>query len=799
MSYNEAETRYYLIDPILRDKGYNDRSKLKLETPAPVEAIGYKGRRRAGGGRTDYLLCVQAGDMPKPLPVGVLEAKKEGEDPLKGMQQAKGYSECNRFSVQYVFASNGHLYGEYDKTSGLQTGPHNLKDHFPCHTDLTSRYAKDTGIDLGKPESALLFMADSPAYPKSRYYQDAAIRACFEKILISEQNRQPTRILLSFATGAGKTIIAANLLWRLHEAQRLPKPALFLCDRDELREQGYNKLKAVFGDNARLVTNSKGENTAKNARVHIATYQTLGLDDEENDTASFLSEHYLPDAFSAIIIDECHRSAWGRWSEVLLRNPYAIQIGLTATPRQLRESKNQSREDSLITANNLKYFGETVYEYTLIQAQEDGYLAACEIVKRRASIDGKTFTSDEVLKAKPVDAKTGRQIRQEEINDQYTSRQFDNQLLMPERIAAMCEDLFKQLCLHGGPEQKVIIFCTRELHADRVAMQMNNLYSKWCKQEGKVAKEHYAFKCMGTPNGGREMIEPMRGSGERAFIACTVDLLATGVDIERLNAVVFFRYLESSILFYQMLGRGTRIDEITQKYKFWLYDYTGVTDLFGTDFITAQTPGKKKTTTGGGRGGGDDGEDEPPVIQIAGQTVTVNSEGRFILTRREGRDVKIPIDEYCREMLQRVVREAGNLQDFRKLWIENKKRRDLIDHLLGENYSPEVLRELENMQDFDYFDMFAHHGYHAQALKRQERGQAYLDQNLPWFEGMPTDTAIVLKGFGHQFALGGTDALESDSLWQVPEISQAGGLAALKKWGQPGAVILQAKGRLFGV
>jgi type I restriction enzyme R subunit len=138
-----------------------------------------------------------------------------------------------------------------------------------------------------------------------------------------------------------------------------------------------------------------------------------------------------------------------------------------------------------------------VYEYTLIQAQEDGYLAACEIVKRKASIDGKTFTSDEVLKAKPVDAKTGRQIRQEEINDQYTSRQFDNQLVMPDRIAAMCEDLFKQLCLHGGPEQKVIIFCTRELHADRVAMQMNNLYSKWCKQEGKVAKEHYAFKCMG--------------------------------------------------------------------------------------------------------------------------------------------------------------------------------------------------------------------------------------------------------------------------------------------------------------
>lgn len=734
--------------------------------------------------------------MPKPLPVCVLEAKKESADPLKGMQQAKGYSECSRFSVHYVFATNGHLYGEYDKTSGLQSGPHSLKDHFPNHHDLTGRYACDTGIDLSKPEAALLFMADSPAYPKTRYYQDAAIRACFEKILRYEQHQQPCRVLLALATGAGKTVIAANLLWRLHQAQRLPKPALFLCDRDELREQGYNKLKAVFGDNARLVGNSKGENSAKNARIHIATYQTLGLDDEDNNTASFLTDHYPPDAFSVIIIDECHRSAWGRWSEVLLRNPNAVQIGLTATPRQLRESKKQSKEDAQITANNLKYFGEPVYEYNLIQAQEDGYLAACEIVKRKASIDGKTFTSDEVLKAKPIDAKTGLAVGEEHIKAQYTAKHFDSELHIPERVAAMCKDLFEQLCQHGGPEQKVIIFCTREIHADRVSMQMNNLYSQWCKQQGRTAKEHYAFKCMGTANGGREMIEPMRGSGERAFIACTVDLLATGVDIERLNAVVFFRYLESSILFYQMVGRGTRIDETTQKYKFWLYDYTGVTDLFGTDFITADTSGKKKTSTGGGEG---EGGDDAPAIQISGQTVSVTSEGRFILTRREGRDVKTPIDEYRREMLQQVLREAGNLQDFRQLWIEARKRRELINHLLGDNYSPEVLRELENMQDFDYYDMFAHHGYHAQALKRQQRGLGYLEQNQTWFDTMPADAAIVLKGFGHQFGLGGTDALETSALWEVPDISQAGGLAALKKLGKPAEVILQAKSRLFGV
>ena len=398
---NEADTRYHLIDPVLRDKGYVSRERVTLETiltPAPVEPTGAKGRRRKGPGRTDYLLCVQVGDMPKAMPIAVLEAKKEGEDPLKGMQQARGYADTLRFDVKYVFATNGHKYGEYDRFSELINGPYLLPE-FPSHADLTARYAKDSGIDLKRPEAALLFQADSPAWSDSRYYQDAAIRAAFEKILLDRQDGNAPRVLLTLATGAGKTIIATNLLWRLSQAGQLPKPALFLCDRDELRTQAYNKLKAAFGDNARIVETERGDNAARNARIHIATYQTLGLDDDHEQFASFLSEHYGEDAFSVIIIDECHRSAWGRWSEVLRRNPEAIHIGLTATPRKLEESDHASAEDQEITANNRKYFGEPVYEYTLIQAQEDGYLAACEIVKRKASIDSATFTKADILAA----------------------------------------------------------------------------------------------------------------------------------------------------------------------------------------------------------------------------------------------------------------------------------------------------------------------------------------------------------------------------------------------------------------
>jgi len=455
MPKNEAETRYELIDPVLREKGYRT-PYIRLETPAPVDPIGPKGRRRAGSGRTDYLICVEVPHGTAPLPVAVLEAKKEDEDPLKGMQQAKDYSECKRFDAKYIFSTNGHRYAKFNKFSGEYTGPFPFGD-FPDHARLTACYHRHTGIKLDDPSSNLLFQPDSPAYPESRYYQDAAIRAAFEKILKSDSQGEAPRVLLALATGSGKTIIAANLLWRLHEAERLPKPALFLCDRDELREQAYTKLKAVFGDNARIVKTERGENAAKNARIHIATYQTLGLDDDSGEFASFLTDFYPADAFSVIIIDECHRSAWGKWSEVLKRNPAAIHIGLTATPRQLRETATE--DDAEITANNHRYFGDPVYEYTLIQAQEDGYLAACEIIKRKPTIDARVFTKAEVLAARPTNIKTGQPITEEDLTkDEYTGKDFDDELFIDMRTPAMCDDLFNLLCRNGGPEQKVIIF-----------------------------------------------------------------------------------------------------------------------------------------------------------------------------------------------------------------------------------------------------------------------------------------------------------------------------------------------------
>ncbi len=678
--------------------------------------------------------------------------------------------------MQYVFATNGHLYGEFDRFHYRHAGPTPFAD-FPDHTSLTQRYARDTGIDLTQPAARVLFAADSAALT-SRYDQDAAIRAALEKVLRCQQAGEPARVLLALATGAGKTVIATNLLWRLSQAGLLPKPALFLCDRDELRTQAMGKLTAAFGDAARSVETQRGENAARNARVHIATYQTLGLDDDTPDAelASFLSRHYGENAFSVIVIDECHRSAWGRWSEVLRRNPLAVHIGLTATPRELRQSRHQTVADADITANNHAYFGEPVYEYTLIQAQHDGYLAACEVVRRRVSVDGDIYTATDVVAAVGTEASTGRRVTADEIKPAYDARQFDRELLIPERVQAMCEDLFKQLLRNGGtPEQKLIIFCTRDLHADRVATALNDLYAVWCREQGLTPKDSYAFKC--TAEAGGQHIESMRGSAERHFIACTVDLLAAGVDIERLNAVVFFRCLESPISFYQMVGRGTRIHEATRKYKFWLYDYTGVTQLFGTAFITDPPRPPKPPPPPPPRDGPPGPPPPPPppgpaVIVIKGQEVHVTPAGRFVPVERGGRDTLMPLDEYRAEVVERVLRDAKTLADFRALWVHKQARARRIDHLLAERYNPDFLRHIDQMTDYDLYDIFAHHGYHAGARTREGREAACLAQNAPWFAGLPEQQqgaivlkpAEVLKCLGRQFARDGTEALESRQL-----------------------------------
>lgn len=309
MSRNEHLTRVELIDPILHDLGWTGPLIREEKTPGGSNIIDGRPVKRSG--RTDYLLCLPIISGKPPLAVAVLEAKSEGKLPSLGIQQAR--RDASKHHVPFVFTTNGHLFAEYGEDSQQIIDGKPLTG-FPTPDDLRRRYQALKGIDLTSSNALPLLMPYKGGELARWYFQDAAIRATLERMAAGQK-----KILLSLATGTGKTIIAAQLLHKLAQAGQLQK-ALFVCDREELRTQGMGKMHAVFGDNAQEVSTADPQ---RNARILVATYQTLNVTDEDKEPA-FWKENYPPDFFSHIIIDECHRAAWGRWSVILRDNPNAV-------------------------------------------------------------------------------------------------------------------------------------------------------------------------------------------------------------------------------------------------------------------------------------------------------------------------------------------------------------------------------------------------------------------------------------------------------------------------------------------
>jgi type I restriction enzyme R subunit len=683
-------------------------------------------------------------------------------------------------NVSFVYSSNGHQFVEFDALTGLTTTARPLAE-FPTPKELKSRYEQRIGFDLEDDEAAPLLVRYPPG-STPRYYQDAAIRATLEHL--AQGN---TRALLTLATGAGKTFIAAQLLFKLAEAGHLTR-ALFVCDRDELRTQALVALTAVFGTDAAAASSSQAQT---NARVVVATYQTLGVDDDGD--GSFLTRNYPENYFSHIVIDECHRSAWGKWSAVLTRNPAARHIGLTATPRRLilpESAETEARQDLEIQADNLRYFGEPVYEYTLGQAMEDGYLAACEIIQETVSLDPTGLTRDDIIEKGPTDARTGLAAEDDTVRAHYSRNQFEQQLLLPDRVAAMCGSFFNHLLsTEHGPYQKSIIFCARDSHAQAVAVEMRNLYAKWCKREGHKPKDDYAFQC--TFSGGREHISEFKGSESQYFIATTVDLLSTGVDVPAVRNIVFFSYLASPIRFSQMVGRGTRLTPGKELFR--IYDYTNATRLFDVD--TAQRLRAKKP---GNDVGGGTGPTPPPLLTVAGFTVTTAPAGHLILVNSADDQARpVPVDEYRARLREGLLLLAPSAEALRAAWCHPTQRGELLAALPYGLGAPRVVQRLDELDACDLYDVLARLGYGAKTRTRYERENLFQLTQSPWLDTMPAPAAHVVVQLAHLFGLEGIDSLESSNLWQVPNVAKAGGLNALKLVGRPSDILTETKNRLL--
>jgi len=367
----------------------------------------------------------------------------------------------------------------------------------------------------------------------------------------------------------------------------------------------------------------------------------------------------------------------------------------------------------------------------------------------------------------------------------------EQKLILPERVEAMSKHLFERLLVHGenDPHQKTIVFCASDHHADLVTNQLNNLYAAWCKLKGQRRLPTFSFKCMAS-NDGQSLIADFRDRQRAYFIATTMDLLTTGVNVPCARNIVFFRYIRSPILFHQIVGRGTRVDPINDKLMFRIFDYTGATELFGADFVT-------RPPSGGSDEPRPPGPPPPPPVKVKGVQIELAHAGNFYVMNRNGQTVRVTPEEYRQRLVEELLATVPTLAGFRERWLDPEQRHELMAQLAAQGLLPENLRTAAHMDDYDLFDVLAAVTYGVKPKTRAQRAAQLDNLATGWLLQLPPPAAKVIRAIARQFERAGTDALETDQLWNAGEVRAARGLAALKLGGEPVVLLRRTKEAIF--
>ena len=376
----------------------------------------------------------------------------------------------------------------------------------------------------------------------------------------------------------------------------------------------------------------------------------------------------------------------------------------------------------------------------------------------------------------------------------YTKESFDKKLIIPERRKSMCKDLMDQFEKTGGLKQKTIIFCANDKHAEDVANELNNIY----KDMKLTPCDMFAFKFtaktfdQGSDEKHEELLANMRAMKNSHFIATTVDLLSTGVDIPCIQNVVFFAYVTSPITFYQMVGRGTRIDVSFDKFMFRIYDYTNATRLFGKDFVSISKPRDNPSKPS-------EVEEKQKIAKVYGYDVKIKDEGTFILMRDEttGKERPFTVEEYKKKLAEELVKKVENIELLREMWINPADRVHLVEALPGGEKGALMLRQLLNLEDCDLFDFLANVGFGVNPKTRKERVFAFDYKNKKWLMSLPPDASKVIEALAKQFRENGIEELENPNIFETNEIKKAGGVKALMKVMLAAKAIIEVKKRLF--
>ncbi len=757
----EADTCRKYVTPMLQAAGWEDEphsiAEQRTITDGRIIPKG-NGFVRKPPKRVDYLLR-----YTRDFPLAVLEAKPEYKKAADGFQQAKDYAEM--LGLKFAYASNGPEIIEFDYTTGLET----TLSAYPTPAELMQRYRDAAGLKDQQVVDRLLTPYNHQVNKGERYYQMIAINRAVEAILTGDN-----RILITMATGTGKTAVAFQICWKLWNARWNPKgeyrrpKILYLADRSILVDQPKDGIFAAFGD-ARCKI--EGGEVVKGREMYFALYQALAEDERREGRF----REFAPDFFDLIIVDECHRGSArddSCWRVILDYFKPAYQLGMTATP--LREENR----DTYI------YFGNPIYQYSLRQGIEDGFLAPYRVHRVLTEWDAAGWRP-----SKDERDRYGRPIP----DDEYQTNDFERVIALRARTETIARHLVEFL-RKTDRFAKTIVFCVDQEHASDMRRAINNFSTD-------LTVEHPDYVCRVTSDEGdigRGHLSRFQDVDTQVpTILTTSQLLTTGIDAPTCKNVVLARVINSMTEFKQIIGRGTRVRDDYGKLWFNIVDYTGsATRLFADpDF-----DGEPTRLTEEEINDGDDGttiidifpqDDEPPedgvppggVIReppwppehrkfyFDGGQVEIAAHLVYELDP-DGKQLRvIRYTDYAAERVRVICPTAPEL---RAQWADPEKRSEIIQLLAERGVSFESLADAAQQPDVDPFDLLCHLAFNAPLRSRRERAQQLRQDRPGFFAQYGPEARAILGELLEKYAEHGYAEFVLPDILKVPPISAHG-------------------------
>jgi len=755
----EADTcRKYVLKK-LYDAGWTDDQirEQKTFTDGRIVTVGNKARRKPQK-RADYLLYYRRDFM-----IAVVEAKAAYKNAADGLQQAKEYGQF--LGLDFAYSTNGHEIVEHDFLTGVDSP----LAAFPSPDDLWNRLKGAQGI-TADVESRLLTPYYHQPNTSVRYYQQIAINRAVQAILQGKP-----RVLLTMATGTGKTLVAFQICWKLWNSRwnrtgehRRPR-ILYLADRNILVDDPKDKTFAPFADARHKI---QGE-AIKSREMYFATYQAIARDERRPG----LFRAYPRDFFDLVIVDECHRGSAAdesNWREILEYFEPAFQLGMTATP--LREDNKDTYQ----------YFGNPVYTYSLRQGIDDGFLAPYRVHRVVTSVDAAGW--------RPTKDQRDRYLR--EIPDaEYGTKDFERLIVLQARthsIAGHLTDFMSKTDRFA----KTIVFCVDQEHAESMRMAINNLNTD-------LAQKHadYAVRVVSDEGDiGRGYLSRFQElETQTPAIVTTSQLLTTGVDVPMCKNIVIARVIDSMTEFKQVIGRGTRVRDDYGKLYFNILDYTGsATRLFADpDFdgepalITEQEIDEEGRVVAGteetiraeeeieeeqtegvpGHVLGDDSEGERRKFYIDEGSVEVVAHLVYELDA-EGRQLRVvKFTDYTSDVVRTMYTSAAAL---RSLWSNAEERAAIIDALEKRGVSFDELASATNEPDADPFDLLCHVAFNAPLRTRRERAERLRKDKQNFFDRYSPEARQILNELLDKYIDHGVAQFKLPDILNLPPISEHG-------------------------